>query len=243
MTGDPAVLIAVLKDRRDLRLLRERGMYRIPAARAPRRTFAWIAFYQPKGFGPGASRIRWCAPVLGSRVATRRELVPEEPDHPRAEAAYVAYRMGRPLPLPAPVRNVPPRRVTFAFTTLRRLFASRDLLGVLGIPPIEGIMAKALAAARVPALREFTVAGGTLGRFRLDFAVFCRRGAVAVECDGEVWHDRPAQRARDGRKDAALGRLGWNVVRLAEADILADARACARRVAAAAARLGGPARA
>ena len=42
-------------------------------------------------------------------------------------------------------------------------------------------MGTALRGANIPALREFTVSRGKAGRFRLDFAVFCRNGALAIE--------------------------------------------------------------
>jgi very-short-patch-repair endonuclease len=90
-------------------------------------------------------------------------------------------------------------------------------------------------------LREFTVTLGASGRFRLDGAVFCTRGAVAIECDADAWHSRPAQRRRDAAKDAALRRFGWTVVRLRENAIVRDAAGCIRRVRAAIRRHGGPA--
>jgi hypothetical protein len=37
---------------------------------------------------------------------------------------------------------------------------------------------------------------------------------VGVELDGTTYHDRPEQRERDRRRDAALAALGWLIVRL-----------------------------
>ncbi len=235
--NDPAVLIGVLKDRRDLERVRAGGWYRIPLGRAPRRPFAWLAFYQPAAFGAEGRCIRWCAPVVETVTAKRRAFVPEEPDHPRADDAYRGCRVGRLLRLPRPVRNVPPRRVTFAFTTLRRLFGARDLFGVFHAAPVEPVMDAALRRAGVPALPEFTVTTAGGRRFRLDFAVFCARGALAVECDADAWHGRPAQRRKDRARDAALRRHGWTVLRLREDEVMRNSGGCARRVRAAVRRL------
>jgi very-short-patch-repair endonuclease len=151
----------------------------------------------------------------------------------------VRLTTGSLLPLPAPVLNRTPRRITFAFTTLRKLFGARDLTAVFRAAPIERLMSGALRRAHVPALREFHVAGGALGRFRLDFAVFCERGAIAVECDGNSSHRGPAAARTDRAKTAALTRLGWRVMRFSEDAIVRDARTCAARVRATARALGG----
>jgi len=239
--ADPAVLIGIVKDRRDLALVARRRWYRIPVAHAPTRAFTYLAFYQPAVFGPHGGRIEWYAAVLGSRTVARRDLLPEESDHPRAADRYRRYDLGPVLRLPHPIRNLTPRRITFVFTTLRRLFAARELFGVFNAFPVESIMETALRRARLPLLREFTVALGASGRFRLDFAIFCERGAVAVECDAEAWHTRPAQRQRDAAKDAVLRRVGWNVVRLTEDAISRDVTGCVQRVRRIVRRLGGPA--
>ena len=237
--GDPVVLVGVLKDRRDLQVLRRDGWYRIPVTHAPARRFAWLAFYQPASFGLAGGCIRYLAPVIGHRIALRRTLLPDEPGHPRADRRYLRYAVGRLLRLPAPVRNATPRRLTFAYTTLRKLYAARDLFGVFTAAPLEPLMGTALRGAGIPALREFTVTRGTAGRFRLDFAVFCRNGALAIECDGDAAHGSRVQRHRDLARDRALRRLGWTTLRLGERDILGKSAACVRRVRAVLARLGG----
>jgi very-short-patch-repair endonuclease len=237
---DPAVLVGVLKDRRDLKILLRRRWYRIPVAHAPARRFSYLAFYQPASFGRRGKCIAHLAPVLGRMIAKRRDLLPDEPDHPRADERYWCVRVGKPLKLPEPVRNLAPRRVNFAFTTLRRLFEAHDILDVYGVPPIERMLQSELERARVPALPEFTVSCGKRRRFRLDFAVFCARGPLAVECDGTEYHSHPAQRRKDRARDQRLRKAGWTVLRLKEERIVADPASCARVVRNAAFRLGGP---
>ena len=237
-TREPVALIGILKDRRDFDRLMHRRWYRIPLAHAPRRRFSHLAFYQPASFGKRGKAIRYVAPVLGKRGARRRDLIPEEPNHPRADDRYAVFRVGKPLKLPEPVRNISLRRVTFAYTTLRRLFESHDVLEVFGVPPIERMMQKAFDAAGLHALPEFTVSGPDK-RYRLDFAIFCTRGALAVECDGEDFHGTGPQRRKDRAKDTRLRRMGWTVVRLTERAIVKSPAACARRVHAAVTRLGG----
>ena len=234
-------LIGVIKDRRDLALLLRRRTYRIPVSHTPRRRFSHLAFYQPASFGRAGKGIRYIAPVVGRVKARRRDILPGEPGHPRAGEYYWCYRVGKPVRLPQPVRNLSVRRVTFAYAPLRRLFELHDVLEVFGVPPIERMMADEFRRAGIPALPEFTVSAGGR-RYRLDFAVFCARGQLAVECDGEEFHGTPGQRARDRGKDAHLKRLGWTVIRLPESLVVGSPRACLGRVLRAARRLGGPAR-
>jgi very-short-patch-repair endonuclease len=228
--NDPAVLVGVIKDRRDLGILLRDRWYRIPVKHSPARKFGYLAFYQPQAFGRRGGTIRYVAPVLGRTIARRRDLLPAEPDHARADDKYWCYRVGKPLRLPKPVPNLAPRRVTFAFTTLRRLFESHDILDVFGVPPIERMLKDELAKAGIRAFPEFTVSLEPGRRYRLDFAVFCARGPLAIECDGAEFHSIPAQRRRDRTRDRRLKKAGWTVVRLKEEEIVRNASACARRV-------------
>jgi len=127
------VLVAVLKSPRDLRLAREEGWYRIPLRRLPARgrEAGYIAFYQPRSFGAEGGVIRYVAPVLGWETARRRELLPDEENHPRADEVYFRVRLGALRALPAPIRAGRWRRFAFILTHWERLFQAdevRDLV-------------------------------------------------------------------------------------------------------------------
>lgn len=53
------------------------------------------------------------------------------------------------------------------------------------------------------------------GKWSIDFALVGQR--IAIEADGDYWHSITAE--RDTRRDAALERAGWRVVRLAECEV------------------------
>ena len=48
---------------------------------------------------PGIDELRWLAPVRGYRLVRRRELLPDEPTHPRAEDRYYRVDVGPLAPL------------------------------------------------------------------------------------------------------------------------------------------------
>ncbi|MGB9724180.1 MAG: hypothetical protein ACP5OO_01890 [Chloroflexia bacterium] len=123
------VLVAVLKSPRDLRLAQEEGWYRIPLRHMPARgkEARYIAFYQPRSFGAEGGAIRYVAPVLGWEVARRRELLPEEGDHPRADDLYFRVRLGMLRPLPVPIRSGRWRRFAFILTHWGRLFQAGEV--------------------------------------------------------------------------------------------------------------------
>ncbi|MBI4434715.1 hypothetical protein HY635_02770 [Candidatus Uhrbacteria bacterium] len=237
MSGNAVVLVGVLKSWRDLELLRVERWYRIPAAYAPSRRYTHLAFYQPAAFGRQGKRIRYYARVLERQTVRRNRLLPEEAQHPRAREPYVRVRIGKLHALHHPIRNIVPRRVTFGFTTLDRLRSARDMLQLYHVTPIEQMMEDGLRRAGIHAIAQRVVVSGTR-RCRLDFAVPCRRGAIAIECDNRASHRSPSQRARDKHKDAFLRRLGWTIVRLPEHAIVSDLAGCIARVRAATQKLG-----
>lgn len=233
------VLVGVLKNERDRRLLLRKRWYRIPLSYAPKRPFQYLAFYQPANFGRRGKRIAWYARVVRATVRRRRALLPVEKNHPSAEAPYVQLRIGPVRALPRPIRNVVPRRVSFGFTTLRQLHTARDLLHLYGVAPTEQLVGAALAARGIPAVVQRTVSAGGR-RYRLDFAIFCARGRVGIECDNTRAHAGRRQRRNDRAKDARLRRSGWTVLRLTEPDILADVDRCVAKVQRAVNSHGGP---
>lgn len=221
-------LIGVLKSKRDLRLLLREKWYRIPLAYLPRRPFDSIAFYQPAVFGRRGRRIEFFARIYGRETRRRLELLPDEPQHPRAREHYVKFSFRRILKLRKPIRNIIPRRVSFGFTTLAALRSARDLLQLYGVPQTEQLLAKRLTAAGIRPIPEHTITAGGK-RFRLDFAVFCNSGAIAIECDNDKAHRSKLQKQKDQRKDAALKRLGWSVLRFTEKNIIERPDWCVAR--------------
>lgn len=122
------VLVAVVNHPRDLQRVREEGWYRIPVKRAPRQIAAeYLALYQTGVFGDAGRRINFYAPILRYHILTRAELIPEEPDHPRANDSYFKLEVGNLIPLEPPILNARHPRLTFLITTLDRLHAARDV--------------------------------------------------------------------------------------------------------------------
>ncbi len=177
---DARVLVVVMNNLRDFALARDAGWYRIPLARAPRLVAAdYLAFYQTRVFGDEAWSVHHYAPVRGYRVVTRVELLPDEPNHPRAKDRYYKVEIGPLQRLERPIPSRRLRRITFIPTTLSRLLKAQEINDLwMGNPLQEQLWAE-LKAQSIEAEREYTVreAGG---EYQVPFAVPCRVGGIAL---------------------------------------------------------------
>lgn len=230
-------MVCILKDKRDLRILLQEKWYRIPMVFLPRRKFTHLAFYQPAEFGRFGKRIQYYARVLNRKTVKRIDLLPKEKNHPRANDDYLKIEVAWIKKLARPIKNVIPRRVTFGFTTLKSLLKAGDILELYGIAPTEQIIERGLNSLGIKTEKELTVSKEGK-RYRLDLAVFCRRGRIAIECDNRKAHSG-VQVDKDKIKDAFLKRHGWHVIRLTERDITERLDDCLGQVVKAVGKLGG----
>ena len=233
------VLVGVLKSKSDLPLLLEEMWYRIPLAHLPKRPFTHIAFYQPEAFGKEGKRIEYYARVAKREVKKRRELLPHENEHVRQAADYLKCSFKKIERLKSPIRNVVPRRISFGFTDLKTLRSARDILELYHVAPTEQIIERELTRLRIPyqAQHRIAVSGK---RYRLDLAVFCKSGNLAIECDNRKAHAGKLQREKDAAKDTALRSLRWRIVRLTESDIMERLDSCIAAIHKEVRSLGGP---
>ena len=210
------VLVGVLRSWRDRDILLREKWYRIPLARMPVRPFKYIAFYEPAIFGCEGKCIRYYAKIRTHETALRRELFSDESHHPRANERYVKFIVGPIQKLGHSIQNSgSPRRISFGFTTLQRLRSSRNILQLFRVPPTEEVMQNALRREGIPAIPQYRIVEGKR-HFRLDFAILCRRGGIAVECDNKKAHSGKSAKKRDIAKDKFLKKKGWVVLRFSE---------------------------
>ncbi|MEK7169809.1 MAG: DUF559 domain-containing protein [Patescibacteria group bacterium] len=235
------VLVAVLKSKDDLRILLAEKWYRIPVAFLPKRKFTRIAFYEPMtGFGKTGKRIRYYARVAKREVKKRTELLPRGTTHPRAEHEYVKFSFQKVEKLPKPIRNIIPRRVSFGFTDIKTLRSARDILQLYHVAPTEQIVEQQLRKLNIPFVSQYRTSyssflkggGKSPSRriFRIDLAIHCKNGNLAIECDNRKAHSSKIQKLKDKQKDSALKILGWRVIRLTEDDVLEHLDSCISRI-------------
>lgn len=128
MYPEDRVLVGVINRRRDLRLAQEQGWYRIPRARAPRSIDAeYIAFYLSRAFEDKNGGIHYYARRTGHELALRRDLLPDEVDHSRAENIYYKMQLGPLIAKQPPILNPLRRPISFIYTTWDRFAAAATI--------------------------------------------------------------------------------------------------------------------
>jgi hypothetical protein len=173
-------LVVVVNSPADWKIVQTQGWYRIPVKRAPRQIGAdLLAFYCTKPLGDLAWSIRYVAPVLRFDLAQRRDLLPDEPDHPRAEEWYYQVMLGPLEPLPRPVPSRSLRRLTFLPTTLGRLLAAEEINDLWMREPLEERLWRALKGAGLQPEGAHEVKDAGV-RYELPIAIPCARGGVSV---------------------------------------------------------------
>ena len=123
------ILTAIIPSARDLEIARVLGWYRIPFSFAPKIVQVdYIAFYQPVVFGKGhAHCIETFAHVRGVELTTRREIIQNEPNHPRADEEYYKIQLGPLSQLENPIRADKWKRITFLYTTGSRFSTAKTI--------------------------------------------------------------------------------------------------------------------
>ena len=113
------ILVAILPSQRDFDIARLFGWYRIPLKSAPKViSVDYLAFYQTKAFGEAERwQISYVAEILGHELTRRRDLLRDEPDHPRAHEEYFKLQIGPLQKLENPVPADDWKRITFFYTT------------------------------------------------------------------------------------------------------------------------------
>jgi len=129
-------------------------------------------------------------------------------------------------------------RINFGFATLNRLKRARTLAGLYGIRQVEIIFQKLLSKHRIAFVPEHRIMREGKTVYRLDFAIFCKRGKIDAECDMRKFHSG-ARRLKDARRDRFMRKNGWTVTRFTDEQILKRPGQCLEELKSAIKNLGG----
>jgi very-short-patch-repair endonuclease len=77
--------------------------------------------------------------------------------------------------------------------------------------PLEDRLWAELRRFNIPAERQEFI---TVGKndYSLDFAVYCDKGNIDIETDGDTYHVNPEGSAKDNMRNNALAAAGWHVL-------------------------------
>lgn len=219
------VLVAIVNQKRDWQLLREKAWYRIPVSSVERWLQdcwppTWLAFYQTKVFGNEAYAVNYYGRVLRIQETTRLELLPEDTpkNHLKANRAYFKLSIDHLRPLPQPIFSRRLRRIVFIPTTIEKFRHAVEINDLWDESPLEDRLWALLKQHQIRAERQYPLEIGRQHYF-LDFAIFCNKGNIDIETDGDTWHAQREQIAVDNERDNNLVGRGWRVLRFNTAQI------------------------
>ncbi len=128
MFAEDRVLVGVVNRKRDLQLLMSERWYRVPQRALPNGIFTdYVAFFLSGGLGVRGGAIYYYAPRVGLELALRRDLLPAEPSHPRADEVYYRIALGDIQEKLPPVKNTSHRPITFIYTTWDRFSVAKTI--------------------------------------------------------------------------------------------------------------------
>lgn len=122
MYPDDRVLVGVINRKRDLKYARDHHWYRIPQRRMPRGIHAeYVAFFlSGRVFKEQSGGIHYFARIRGLELAYRRDLLPQESGHERAEEVYYRLALDDLQTKSPPVLNPTRRVISFIYSTWDR---------------------------------------------------------------------------------------------------------------------------
>lgn len=200
------VLVGIMSDPADFRIVRDEGWYRIPQRHAPPSTTdaAILAFYFTAAFKAQKWAIHWYAEVRGYELARRGDLLPDQPEHPRADEAYYKLQVGPLVQREPPIPSLRWRRITFIITTWDR-FNQAEEVNDLYVSGADGLYVTLKESGFFPE-REYLIREGD-EEYTADLAIPCRDGTVAIVLSGKA--PASALRTADPQKvREAVARLG-----------------------------------
>lgn len=171
----------------DLEIAMTEHWYRVPVKHAPKGIHAeYVAFYFTRRFSP---ELRWAihyyARRTGHELVRRVDLLPGEPDHPRAQEQYYKLQLGPIKQKEPPIVSVRWRRITFIQTTWDRFKAAREINDLYTSD--DGFVDRVYQALKQRGLqpdRAVPIYEGST-EFTVDLLIPCRDGAVMLSARSE----------------------------------------------------------
>lgn len=132
MVADDRVLVAYVPQPTDFNLIQSESWYRIPQKYAPKGLYSeYIAFYFGRRFGDQKWAIHYFAENRGHELVRRIDLLPDQPNHKRAQEVYYRVQLGPLQQLERPVISLQWRRILFIHTTGDRFTTASEINDLL----------------------------------------------------------------------------------------------------------------
>lgn len=212
------VLVAILNNKNDFKIAYEQNWYRIPVISAKKLLKkSWppqlLAFYQTKVFGKQAYAVNYFTKIIDIKNVNRQQLFPTESYNKKSNKLYYKLIFNPLQPLAKPILSRRFRRIVFIPTTEEKFFNAIEINDLYNESPLEDRLWAEFKNSNIQAERQelIKVDGNN---YMLDFSVYCVKGNIDIETDGETYHNTNAiQVTQDKIRNNALTSIGWSVLR------------------------------
>ncbi|RZK27324.1 MAG: DUF559 domain-containing protein [Hymenobacter sp.] len=218
------VLVVLAKEPADFHIAQTQGWYRIPtSSRIPvalqKREARFIAFYFPAAFKEQRYSIRFYAEISSVETVGRQQLFPTETVTSKSAKLYYKISFGPLRELPRPIVSHRGRFILFIPTTWAKFSQAEELNDLYHDSPLEDKLWAELKRQHLPAERQVLLPT-TAKNWICDFAFYCAKGKIDVECDGDTYHMHPeAVRYDKARNNEIAAVAGWDVLRFTTRNI------------------------
>jgi len=226
--SDKPALVGIVPRENLWPIIQNQRWYHIPVKSAPRNVLGveYAAFYFPSAFGEKVQhQVIYYAPVSKIDTVTRIQLFPGEPEHPKSGEDYYQLHLGEIKKLPRPIPSKRRRRLVHIPTSLERLLNAEEINDLYDTSPLEEKMYKSLKRRKINPERQIYVDVGSQN-YCLDFCIFCKKGNIDLECDGERYHSLPEALVKDRLRNNRLTSFGWHVLRFSSTEIYRNIGDC-----------------
>ena len=212
------VLVAIINNRLDFAIARDKHWYRVPVSSqekwlTDRWPPKWLALYQTKKLGLEAYAIHYYAQVHSFQLASGRQLFPDQSRGEKDDRHYYQLLLEPLQRLSRPILSRRRRtRIVYIPTTWEKFIQAKEINDLYSESSLEDRLWDELKQLQIHPERQELVTTQDRNYF-LDFAIYCASGKIDVETDGDEWHANPEKAALDNLRDNDLESIGWQQLR------------------------------
>ncbi len=211
------LIVCILNTLQDFSILREQLWYRIPVESVEkflreRWPPKWMAFYQSGVFKKNAFMINHYGLISNISIRTRMELFPDEKPNLKSDKKYYKISFNKIETLHKPILSRRWRRIVFINTTYNKFINAIEINDLFDESALEDKLWAEFKRLKIQAERQELVQFQNHYYF-LDFAIYCKKGNLDIETDGDEYHHNSKKAIYDNIRNNDVASLGWNILR------------------------------
>ncbi len=211
------LLVGIVNNFSDFKIIQTEHWYRIPVDKAEKHLKRrwppkWIAFYYTGAIKDYPQTIIHYARISGITKTSRKELFPSEKENYKSNRSYYKISFDKIETLPKPILSRRWRRIVFIQTTYKKFMNAIEVNDLFDSSTLEDRLWAEIKRNLISAERQ-EVVKIDYNHYFLDFAIYCKKGKIDIETDGDKYHHNPKAAEKDNRRNNDLTSAGWSIIR------------------------------